>query len=152
MTWRLCSISLCAVLILASPSATSASSTTQPPPTTEQQFAEATAVFVARLLRTEEAQMVWDGKTEPIVEGTFRVIEVLKGQPPPDQKVRSLVFGPGNCSIQLLAGWDYVFFLYKDSNFVFWPGGSVGTFNIDGTGPKRLLEELRSLAKSANRQ
>jgi hypothetical protein len=75
-------------------------------PTTEQQFARATAVFVARIVRIEEGQLVLGDRTWPIVEATFRTIEVLKGRPPEDMKVRSLVYGFGNCTIPLLAGWN----------------------------------------------
>ena len=104
-------------------------------------------------MQTAEAQIVFDGKTWPIVEGTFRTIEVLKGEPPQDQKVRSLVYGPGNCTIPLLSGWDYVFllghitFADSDHNLVSWPDGSFGLFNIEGTEAKRKLDELRKLSR-----
>jgi hypothetical protein len=141
---------LYAMLALTGANSAIACSSTEPPPNTEQRFAEASAVFVARIVRTDEAKLVYGGETHAIVEGTFRPIEVLKGQPPADGKVRSLVYGPGNCTIPLLAGWDYVFFLVPGDghNFVGWPNGSFGTFNIEGTEPKRILEELRKLSKA----
>jgi hypothetical protein len=139
-----------ALLLLAGTTAAMACSTTQPPPTTEEQFAKATRVLVARIVRTEEARMVLPPADEmPIVEGTVRVIEILKGQPPEDGKVRSLVYGPGNCTIPLLAGWDYVFFLYEDKNFVQWLGGSVGNWSLEGKEAKSLLEKLRKLSAAA---
>jgi hypothetical protein len=67
----------------------------------EEQFAKATTVFVARIERTEEAQMVAHGASETIVEGTFRTIEVLKGQPPKDRKVRSLVYTGNTAALAL---------------------------------------------------
>ena len=147
------SLSLSAALVVVGASIANACSTTEPSPTTEELFAKARAVFAARMVRTEEAQIVLDGKTWPIVEGTFRTIEVLKGEPPQDQKVRSLVYGPGNCTMPLLSGWDYVFFLGpsvfadSDHNLVWWANGSFGTFNLEGTEPKRKLEELRKLSR-----
>src|SRR5262245_33696377 len=115
------------LLLLAGTAAAKACSPTDPPPTTRQQFAAATAVFVARIVRTEEARMVLEpfGET-PIVEGTFRVIEALKGQPPEGGKIRRLLFGPGNCTIPILAGWNYVFFLYESDSesFAHWRGGN----------------------------
>jgi hypothetical protein len=115
----------------------------------EEQFAKATTVFVARIERTEEAQMVAHGASETIVEGTFRTIEVLKGQPPKDRKVRSLVYTGSNCTIPLR--WHYVFFLRSDndSNLVWWPTGSFGTDNLGGSEPKSILEERRKLSASA---
>jgi hypothetical protein len=130
--------------------AASACSAPDAPKTTEEKFARATAVFVAHMVRTEEAGlMVMGNHKEPIIEGTFRVIEVLKGRPPEDGKVRSPPYGPGNCTIPLMAGMDYVFFLGPSDNkqnFVTWITGSFGTFNLGGTEPKRILDELRKLS------
>jgi hypothetical protein len=110
--------------------------------TIEQGFARASTIFVARIVPTEESQMTLDG--EELIEGTFRVSEVFKGEPPQDPKVRSWVFQPTNCSIPLLAGWDYVFFLYpeNDRNFV---DATRGSFPLEGRGDRRL-EELRKLS------
>lgn len=44
------------------------------------------------------------------VDGTFRVVEILIGDPPADGKVRDLVFGPVNGSLGLFAGLDDLFF------------------------------------------
>lgn len=91
----------------------------------DQLFANATAVFVARVVRTEEARGVspLTGEPEPIVEATFRLAEILKGQPPPDTKVKSRVWGIGNCAVPLIAAQDYLIFLRGDS-FVLLEGGS----------------------------
>jgi hypothetical protein len=55
-------------------------------------------VFVAHVVRTEEAKelSLLSSEPEPIVEVTFRLVETLKGQPPPVGKVKSLVFSNGN--------------------------------------------------------
>jgi hypothetical protein len=126
-------------------------------PTTEQHFAKATAVFVARIVRTDEGELNLAGRTWPIVAGTFRTIEVLKGRPPEDMKVRSLIFGPGNCTIPLLAGWNYVFFLgpggalidHDNHNLVWWTNGSFPAPNLEATSVKPVLDDLRKLSARA---
>lgn len=85
----------------------------------------------------------------PEVEATFRTIEIFKGQPPPDGKVRSFVFGPGNCSVPLLAESDYLFFLYDSNRVLLLPGGSDLVWDVKGTAATKVFEELRELAKKA---
>jgi hypothetical protein len=121
------------------------------PVTEERSFAKASAVFLAHVIRTEETEgenpLLINHPTAPMVEATFPVIEVLKGQPPADGKVRSLVVGYGNyCSIPLFAGLDYVFFV-EDGNFISLLGGTRPFITINGYEPKRLIEKLRALAK-----
>ena len=123
-------------------------STLGPPPSDEDLFRKASTVFVARVVRTEEKQVVWKGAKNPesIVEGDFQVVEILKGQPPAGGKVRDLTFGPGNCSLGLLAGMDYLFFIQPDQeNLVLWPTGSRMIINRQGTEVVKLLELLRKL-------
>jgi len=127
-----------------------ACSSLEPPPTDEELFQQATAVFLAHVVRTEEKQYVWpdaaNSKPWPIVEGNYQIVEVLKGQPPADGKVRDLVFGPGNCSLGLLVGMDYLFFIQPGpNNFVLWPTGSRMIINREGTEVVKLLEKLRKL-------
>lgn len=124
------------------------------PPTERQLFEKATSVFVAHVFRTEEKQSpVGPNKASiPIVEGDFRIIETLKGTPPSDGKVRDVVFGPGNCSLGLMAGLDYLFFVNDSQEFVSWPTGSRPFINIEGTEPKKLLENLRALKGEIERQ
>jgi hypothetical protein len=96
------------------------------------------------------------GRTMPIVEATFRTIEVLKGQPPVDQKIRSLVFGPGNCTIPILTGWTHVLFLgpggpfidTDDKNLIWSTSGSFPAPNLDAKGVKEELEKLRKPSSS----
>lgn len=120
-----------------------------PQPTQEELFSEASAVFVAHLVRVEEietAAQAKDGLAK--IEGTVRVIEVLKGSPPASNKIKSLTFGPGNCTIPLLAGSDYVLFQSRDDEYITWMVGSVGPiWNLEGREPQELLEKLRARAK-----
>lgn len=109
------------------------------PPSLEELFAKATAVFVGRVVRVEEAGVVsvreilavppWV-KVEtvppkdfveslppyPAIEATFRVVEIVKGQPPADGKVRAPRYVHCNGPL-VLAGLDHIFFL-SESNFV----------------------------------
>jgi hypothetical protein len=121
------------------------------PPTDEERFKNASAVFVAHLTKAEEGDALRRGSQpagpvtqEPTVVGTFRVIEVLKGTPPEDRTVRDYVFAPGNCSLGLFPGIDYLFFLHGD-NWVLWPGGSKGILNLQAPPVQQLLEKLRKL-------
>src|SRR5262245_3839823 len=95
-------------------------------PSDDDLFVKASAVFLARVVRTEEAWGVTllGDAPETIVEGTLRVIEVFKGQSPKDAKVKApaaLPCGP----VPLWTAMDYVFFLYDDHNFLLPNGGSA---------------------------
>src|SRR5262245_61861493 len=85
---------LLAAVLLAKLNAASAGSMRNPP-NDEDLFAEASTVFVGHIFRTEEIEIKIPvpGSTEtravPAMEGTFRLIEVLKGEPPEDRKVVS---------------------------------------------------------------
>jgi hypothetical protein len=121
--------------------------------TDEEQFHNASAVFVAHVIQTEELSANPRGGAQmqdPAVEGTFRVIEVLKGAPPKDGKVRDFVFGPGNCSLGLLAGRDYLFFLHGN-NWVLWPGGSKPFIDLQSAECQLSLERLRKLKAASGK-
>ncbi len=121
-------------------------------PTDEQLFAKANSVFVAHVYRTEEKSFQPTDSKESIaaVEADFCVIEVLKGKPPADNKVKDFVFGPGNCSLGLLAGFDYLFFVPNGpDNLVLWPTGSRALFNLKGTEVVKTLSNFRRLRKDA---
>lgn len=119
-----------------------------PHPTPEQQFAEAAAVFVGHVTRAEEAvhKMPWGN--QPVVAATVTPGEIFKGTPPAGGKVISFVFGPGNCSVPLLAGSDYVFFT-DNQGFVTALDGTFSFFNIDGTEIRKEFARLRGLRESS---
>jgi hypothetical protein len=123
-------------------------------PSDEWLIAEASTVFFAHLVRTEE---VWgptpmSDKPEALVEGTFRIVEVLKGQPPKDGKIRGLPWS--FCSVPLMAATDYIFLLYGDSNFAF-PNRGSGTIRPNGNdgiiagATATKVERLRALVDKA---
>lgn len=119
--------------------------------TDEEQFKRASAVFVAHVTKTEVLSADPRERAEmrdPTVEGSFRVIEVLKGTPP--TTVRDFVFGPGNCSLGLLAGRDYLFFLHGN-NWVLWPGGSKAFVNLQSPECQQSLERLRKLKSESGK-
>jgi hypothetical protein len=62
--------------------------------------------------------------------------------------VRSLPHGFGNCTIPLLAGADYIFFLQKEDDYITFVSGSAGPIvNLDAKKVREKLEKLRALAK-----
>src|SRR5206468_12041125 len=85
-----------------------------------QLFARASTVFVAHVVRTEEAMGLspLSDKPEVIVEASFRIVEVLKGQPPKDGKVKSRVPLGGNCSIELLSMAANILMVQFPPNYV----------------------------------
>jgi hypothetical protein len=117
-----------------------------PESTPEDLYSRAASVFVAHLTKTEEINETGEPK-DALVEGTFRPIEVLKGQLPADGKVRSAVYGPGHCTIPLLSGMDYIFHIDDKKNYATLVNGSVPLWSINTPGAQRLLETLRSFRK-----
>jgi hypothetical protein len=116
-------------------------------PPVEEQFATASSVFVARIVRTEEARVVvpWtNGEAIPIVEATFRVVEILRGQPPQDAKVKGLM---QTCEVPpLMVGYEYILFLDKDG-FAFEQNGTRMIFPDYPNAWDSLLKTLRELSR-----
>ncbi|HET7089068.1 MAG TPA: hypothetical protein VFL17_10490 [Anaerolineae bacterium] len=114
---------LIAMLLLGKLEAASACSMV-PLPSDADLFAKASTVFVARIVRAEEVEMQFptsrwgQGVTGSGVDGTFRLIEVLKGQPPADGKVRGPM--PFMCMMPLMVAVDYVIFLNEGDNVIVW--------------------------------
>lgn len=136
------------LLTVGSVSQALACSTLGPEPTREELFRKASAVIAAHMIRTEEveARLPRSNRQQMIVEGTFRVVEVLKGTPPSDLKIKSFTFGPGNCTVPILSGADYVLFLHDDEQgFVSWPGGTQMLWSFETDSSQQLLNELRAL-------
>jgi len=119
--------------------------------TEEEKFAQAKEVFLARVVRVEES-----GKAERIggteiktVQGTYKLVEVFKGDPKDNDTVVDLVFNPGNCSLGIMAGLHYVFFIRPDNRLVLWVYGSRGYINLDGSVPKADFARFRELARKS---
>jgi hypothetical protein len=114
----------------------------------EQLFARATSVFIGHIVRTEEIDNSNDGQREMTIEGAVRVVEMLKGSPPADGKIRSRVYGPGNCTIPIMAGTDYLLFIHED-DLISYPFGSrvLPSLKEDllNNETKQLLRSLRQL-------
>jgi hypothetical protein len=104
------------------------------PPSDEQLFEKASTVFIGHIIRTEEIQFRYPqaASTGPAVEGAFRLIEVLKGEPPPDGKVVGPI--PAMCMMPLMVGLDYIIFLNEGSTFIGW-ALEKGTRPLPSEGP-----------------
>ena len=131
-------------------------------------------MFVAHLIATREirsadldipqaAKDEFDAEeaNEPVIQGDFRLLESLKGNVPATGHVYDLPLGLGNCSLGLMAGWDYVFVIPKPDEkmgglwFVGWPTGSAGLGPYRDAGqpdPEELVEIRKLLEMSASRK
>jgi len=125
----------------------------QAPPTDRELFQKAKAVFIAHVYRTEEESRPINGseKSFAVVDGDFRVIEVLKGTPPANGKVTTFIPSPGNCAVMLMSGGDYIFFTQERYDLVLWPDGSRPFMNPQATESKKFLETFRQMALEKNR-
>ena len=117
--------------------------------TDEEKFARAKEVFLARVVRVEEAAKPerWGSVEFKAVQGTYKLLEVFKGEPRDGDTVLDFVFNPGNCSLGIMAGLYYVFFIRPENRLVLWVGGSRGYINLEGSVPKADLARFRALAK-----
>ena len=117
--------------------------------TDEEKFAKAKEVFLARVVRVEEAAKPerWGSVEFKAVQGTYKLLEVFKGEPKDGDTVLDFVFNPGNCSLGIMAGLYYVFFIRPENRLVLWVGGSRGYINLEGSVPKADLARFRALAK-----
>ncbi|MGB3810516.1 MAG: hypothetical protein WA943_10495 [Parvibaculum sp.] len=113
----------------------------------EDLFSDAATVVVAHLTKVEEIDAPNENNRMGVIQGTFRPIEVIKGKLPAGNKVKSPAFGPGNCSIPLLAGMDYVFYLDGKLNYVTWVTGSELLDELDSPSARQVLEKLHKLKK-----
>lgn len=116
----------------------------------EQHFAQASSVFVAHVVRSEEAiglSPYSPDKPEKIIEASFTTVEILKGQPPISGKVKSKTWD-WSCAVLLYPAVDYLIFL-QGNDFITACGGSRSVI-LQGadevtTKTRKLLEGLRAL-------
>ena len=117
--------------------------------TEEEKFARAKDVFLARIVRVEEtgkAERMAGGEVKT-VQATYKLLEVFKGDPKDGDTVLDFVFTPGNCSLGIMPGLYYVFFIQPENRLVLWVNGSRGYINPDGSVPKADFERFRALAR-----
>ena len=115
----------------------------------EEKFARAKEVFLARVIRVEEAATParWGSVEFKAVQGTYKLLEVFKGEPKDGDTVLDFVFNPGNCSLGIMAGLYYVFFIRPENRLVLWVGGSRGYINLEGSVPKADIARFRTLGR-----
>ncbi len=133
-----------AILLSTISSADVAACSVHPKPTDEELYSNADRVFVGRIMRTdlrEISREECDAEECEIIEGRYRLVESIKGTTRRTGKVVDSIFGPGTCSIGLIAGWYYVFYTGPD-NVVAWPGG---TYAIGPWLRDKDLEAARNL-------
>jgi hypothetical protein len=116
-------------------------------PTEEELFSQARSVFVAHLTSVKEVAAPESVKEyyQNIIEGNVTIIEIIKGTPPLDGKVRSMPYGYGNCTIPFLVGADYLFFLSSDDEYISFLAGSGGPIlNLNAL---KVQEKLRNCGR-----
>jgi hypothetical protein len=118
--------------------------------TDENFMSNASTVFVAHLTSAEEIPAPSDMERhyKKILSASFSIVETLKGEPPANRMVRSAPYGFGNCTIPLLVGADYIFFLKNDDSYITHIDGSSGPIlHLDATAVQDRMRKLRSLVK-----
>lgn len=135
------------IVLLSCVSASAAACSTLNPPSEQELFSRAQSVFRARVT---EAKLEWfrnpqnPAERVEVVEARYEIKEVFRGTPPTSGFVRDLPFAPGNCSLGILPGMEYVFFP-DEHDFVLVYSGSFGFFNSEGTQVKPQLDALRHM-------
>jgi hypothetical protein len=83
-----------------------------PLPTVRENYANATHVYLARLVSVQRSPLSVAGSahsTAAIEDATFDVLLTLKGQVPEDDKVRThTVYSAGNCTLSILHPADII--------------------------------------------
>ena len=102
-------------------------------------FNNSESVFIANL---NAAKVVTpsEEKEWPYVEGTFRVTDIYKGNPPEEIKIKTGM-GDGDCGIQMSIARKYIIFK-GESEYIGICGGSTA---INPYNEGKLAKKLRSL-------
>lgn len=132
------------------------------PPSEEETIKEADEIFVAHLVSASEIQFPSEaGELDEEdrldlmgVQGHYVLIESLKGATAKEGVVHDNPAAPGNCSLGLMPGWDYVFFVKHDQDRpeFRWVGmftGSVplGPYRHSGDEEEKELTDLKTRIK-----
>lgn len=119
------------------------------PLTEEELFNGARAVYLAEVTDTKLIKESDDDTSWEIIEANFTILEKFKGPEEPITKVHDLSFGFGNCSIGLMSGMEFVFFISESRNgrnYVGMCGGSK-SINLGYKDIETVLNKLRSYPK-----
>lgn len=137
----------CLVIGAVAFAATSASACSFPPRTDEEVFANANAIFLARITETKLVRLQDpsnQSRSEEVIEARFEVREIIKGTPPASGIVRDVPFAPGNCGLALLPGIEYLL-IPGDYDNVLLPSGSFRYTKPLELEAEKRLEKFRAL-------
>ncbi len=119
----------------------------------ETLFKNADAVFLAEVTDTKLKKLKLSenrDELDDVIEAKFTVIEHFKKTSYKVDVVHDLSFGFGNCSIGLISGMEYIFFVLKGegefNNYVGMCTGSVSV-NIHARDFDKALDKYRNLGK-----
>lgn len=116
-------------------------------PTEHLLFSRAKSVFRAQVTEVKLSHLANPenpAEQVEVVEARYILKEAFRGNPPSTGFVRDLPYGPGNCSLGVLPGVEYVFFP-GEHDFVLTYSGSFGYFNSEDREVKQHLEALRQM-------
>ena len=122
--------------------------------TDESRFNEADTVLLAEVTNTRLVKTSYEGEELEIVEADFKAIEIFKEGAETTNFVRGLSFGFGNCSVGLMSGMEYIFYISTENEeygeefnyFVNMCDGSTAV-NIHRNNFEEELEKLRNFGK-----
>ena len=110
-------------------------------------FENAKRVFRAKILQTELVFENYEGSDYEIINSKYELLEVYKGNVSENGIVKTIPFFPGNCSVALLTGSEYVIYLGED-DFVYDFNGTWGYLDSE---IKKTAEELREIKSYASK-
>ena len=110
-------------------------------PREEDRFDHARSVFVGHVVHVREKPS--DRLPGPLEEIEFRLIEVLKGQAPPEYRILASASNPAGCGIAHIVGLDYLFFLTEDQSIPIGLFGSELLGDATDADASEILRKLR---------
>lgn len=122
----------------------------EPEPTPQDRFDRASSVFVAHVTRVEEdKEPDFKTRSDGTVFGTIITKEVIKGNPPDDNIVKEKFLIPAFCSIPLLAGGDYIFYLDSNAYLEIFNGTEYLGSSDDSFAQAKIAKTRAMLGKSS---
>jgi len=108
-------------------------------------FDNAKRVFRAKILQTEIVFEDFKGSDYEIIDSKYELLEIYKGNVSENGVVKTIPFSPGNCSVALLTGSEYIIYLGED-DFVYDFNGTWGYLDSENKKKAEELKEIKSYA------